>query len=102
MPHIDSLIATQRIGCVKRYLYDSVVPWKVFLSHYFKNEGLEFLLKCNFKSSCLPCKIPIYYKDCLKAWSNLKSYTPVTRQEILHETTWPAVKCDLQLVLSLN
>ena len=34
MPHIDSLIATQRIGCVKRYLDDSVAPWKVFLSHY--------------------------------------------------------------------
>ena len=88
MPHIDSLIATQRIGCVKRYLDDSVAPWKVFLSHYIKNVGFEFLLKCNFKVSCLPCKIPIYYKDCLEAWSDFKRYTPVTRQEILNETIW--------------
>ena len=34
MPHTESLIATQRIGCVNRYFDDSVRPWK---SHYLKN-----------------------------------------------------------------
>ena len=32
MPHTESLIATQRIGCVNRYFNDSVRPWKVSLS----------------------------------------------------------------------
>ena len=54
MPHTESLIATQRIVCVKRYFDDSVRPWKVFLSHYLKNVGSEFLLKCNFELSSLP------------------------------------------------
>jgi len=85
MPHTESLIATQRIGCVKRYFDDSVRPWKVFL---FKNVGSEFLLKCNFKLSSLPCKLPIFYEECLEAWSDFKSCTPVTRQDILNEIIW--------------
>ena len=81
MPHIDSLIATQRIGCVKRYLDESAAPWRVFLSHYIKNAGFEFLLKCNFKLSCLPCKIPIYYKDCLETWSDSKGTHPLQNRK---------------------
>ena len=73
MPHTESLIATQRIGCVNRYFDDSVRPWKIFLSHYLKNVGSEFLLKCNFKLSSLPCKLPIFYKECLEAWCDFKS-----------------------------
>ena len=88
MPHTEYLIATQRIGCVNRYFDDSVRPWKVFLSHYLKNVGSEFLLKCNFKLSSLPCKLPIFYKECLEAWSDFKSCTPVTRQDILNEIIW--------------
>ena len=84
----ESLIATQRIACVKRYFNVSVRPWKVFLSHYLKNVGSEFLLKCNFKLSSLPCELPIFYKECLEAWSDFKSCKPVTRQEILNEIIW--------------
>ena len=80
--------ASQRIGCVKRYVDDSVRPWKFFLSHYLKNVGSEFLLKCNFKLSSLPCKLPINYKKCLEAWSDFKSCTPVKRQDILNEIIW--------------
>ena len=46
MPHTESLIATQRIVCVKRNFDDSVRPRQVFLFHYLKNVGSEFLLKC--------------------------------------------------------
>ena len=88
MPHTESLIATQRMGCVNRYFDVSVRPWKVFLSHYLKNVGSEFLLKCNFKLSSLPCKLPIFYKECLEAWSDFKSCTPVTRQDISNEIIW--------------
>jgi len=76
MLHTESLIATQRIVCVKRYFDDSVRPWKIFLSHYLKNVGSEFLLKWNFKLSSPLCKLPIFYKECLEAWSDFKSCTP--------------------------
>jgi len=77
MPHTESLIATQTIGCVKRYFDDSARPWKVFLSHYLKNVGSEFLLKCNFTIllillSSLPCKLPILTKNVSKLGLILK------------------------------
>jgi len=34
MPHPGSLIKTQRIACLKRYLDDHSFPCKVFLSHH--------------------------------------------------------------------
>ena len=37
MPHPESLVKTQRIVCLKRYLDDNNSPWKVFLSYYLKN-----------------------------------------------------------------
>ena len=36
----------------------------------------------------LPCKLPIFYKECLEAWSDFKSCTSVTRQDILSEIIW--------------
>ena len=60
MPYPESLIKTQRIACLKRYLDDYSSPWKVFLSHYLKNVGTSFLLQCNFTPSRLPCKLPIF------------------------------------------
>ena len=61
MPHSESLIKTQRIISLKRYLDDHVSPWKVFLPHYFKNVGTNFLLQCNCNPSRLPCKLPSFF-----------------------------------------
>jgi len=47
MPQPESLIETQRIACLKRYLDDSGSPWKFFLSQYLKNVGTSFLFQCN-------------------------------------------------------
>ena len=33
MPHPKSLMKSQRIVCLKRYLGVAEIPWKVFLSH---------------------------------------------------------------------
>ena len=66
MPHPESLIQTQRIVCLKRYLDDNNSPWKVFLSYYLKNVGTSFLFRCNFNPSCLHCKLPIFIKNVLK------------------------------------
>ena len=88
MPHPESLVTTQRIACIKKYLDENASPWKVFLSHYLKNIGSSFLLQCNFKSSNLPSKLPIFYKECLEAWSDFNAHTPTTKQEVLNEIIW--------------
>ena len=72
MLHPESLIKTQRIVCLKRYLDDNNSPWKDFLSYYLKNVGTSFLFQCNFNPSRLPCKLPIFYKESLEAWSDFK------------------------------
>ena len=65
MPHPESLVKTQRIVCLKRYLDDNNSPGKVFLSYYLKNVGTSFLFRCNFNPSCLPCKL-FFIKNVLK------------------------------------
>ena len=50
--------------------------------------GSSFLLQCNFKSSNLPSKLPIFYKECLEAWSDFNAHTPTTKQEVLNEIIW--------------
>ena len=90
MPHPESLVKTQRIVCLKRYLDDNNSPWKVFLSYYLKNVGTSFLFRCNFNPSCLPCKLPIFYKECLEAWSDFNGNQDkvATKQDVLNEIIW--------------
>ena len=44
MPHIESLIKTQRIMCLKKYHEDYKSSWKLFLNLH--NVGGPFLLQC--------------------------------------------------------
>ena len=87
MPHPESLV---RIVCLKRYLDDNNSPWKVFLSYYLKNVGTSFLFRCNFNPSCLPCKLPIFYKECLEAWSDFNGNQDkvATKQDVVNEIIW--------------
>ena len=75
IPHPESLIKIQRIACLAGYLDDNSSLWKVFLSHYLKDVGTSFLLQCNFDPLRLPCKLPIFYKECLEVWSTLMAIT---------------------------
>ena len=86
MPHPESLIKTQRITCLKRYLDDNSSRWKVFLSHYLKNVGSSFLFQFNFNLSCLPCKFPTFYEECLEAWSDFNGNHDIRakKQDVLN------------------
>ena len=90
MPHPESLFKTQRIVCLKRYLDDNNSLWKVLLSYYLKNVGTSFLFQCNFNPSCLPCKLPVFYKECLEAWSDFNDNQDIvaTKQAVLNEIIW--------------
>ena len=81
MPHIESLIQTQRIMCLKKYVEDYKCPWKSILSHSFKNQGGEFLLHCNFNITDLSKNLLIFYRECLDAWANL-NVTQVDSRDI--------------------
>jgi len=48
MPDGASMISTQRILCIKKYLDAYPAGWKFFLGFYLKNVGGKFLSHCNF------------------------------------------------------
>jgi len=81
MPHIQSLIDTQRIMCLKKYSKDNESPWKQMLSHFLKNYGGKLLLQCNFSVDDLPDCLPNFYKECFAVWSNLSVKPVLTREQ---------------------
>jgi len=65
MPDIDSLISTQGIMCIKRYLDPYTAGWKFFLDSYLKKVGGKFLFHCNVNFERLSIAILDFYKECL-------------------------------------
>ena len=88
MPHIESLIQTQRIMCLKKYVEDYKCPWKSILSHYLKNQGGKFLLHCNFNITDLSKNLPIFYRECLDAWADLNVAQIDSRDHVLNQILW--------------
>ena len=88
MPHIESLIQTQRIMCLKKYVEDYKCPWKSILSHYLKNQGGKFLLHCNFNITDLSKNLLIFYRECLDAWANLNVTQIDSRDHVLNQILW--------------
>ena len=48
MPDLDSMIAAQRIICIKKYLAPIIAGWKFILESYLKKVGGKCLFQCNF------------------------------------------------------
>jgi len=88
MPDIDSMISTQRIMCIKRYLDPYTAGWKFFLDSYLKKVGGKFLFHCNFNFERLSIAILDFYKECLILWSSMNKTDPCTLEEIANEVIW--------------
>ncbi|KAL9966672.1 hypothetical protein ACROYT_G024784 [Oculina patagonica] len=88
MPHVKTLIDTQRIICLKKYIEDYDSPWKHFLSFFLKDYGGKFPLYCNFNPADLPDHIPSFYRDCLDVWSKLTTKPAESRGEVLNQILW--------------
>ena len=71
MPHIESMIDTQRILCLKKYVDKHPSPWKHFLTYILKNQGGKFIIHCNFSVSDLLRDLPKFYLECFAAWCKL-------------------------------
>ena len=75
MPDLNSMISTQRLMCIKRYLNPDTASWKYFLD-YLSQVGGKFLFHCNFNCSKLPISLPDFYKECIVSWASLNSINP--------------------------
>ena len=88
MPHIESLIDTQRIVCIKKYMDDSPCSWKIILDHYLHRVGGSLLFHCNFEYTKLPLDLPDYYRECLTTWTKLTASTVSSLDEIVNQIIW--------------
>ena len=68
VPHLESIIKTQRIMCCKKFANDQISAWKrfFFLLHYLKLIEGKFILCCDFDLKKLPITLPKYYKECFE------------------------------------
>ena len=88
MPDIASMISTQRILCIKKYLDNYPASWKLFLNFYLKNVGGKFLFHCNFDYRKLPVAVPEFYKKCIQTWSSLNENNPSTTKDVANQILW--------------
>ena len=88
MPHLETLIKTQRIMCMKKYFDSYNSTWKVFLDNYLSEFGGSFLLKCNYDIKFLPKTIPRFYKEYLNEWASYKEMHIHTPSNVLNEIIW--------------
>ena len=88
MPDVESMISTQRIICIKRYLSPSAASWKFFLEFYLRKVGGKFLFHCNFDYSKLSISLPDFYKECILSWASLTDSNPSSPPEISNQILW--------------
>ena len=88
MPHIETLIDTQRIMCLKKYSQDYISPWKHILSFFLKDYWGKFLMHCNFSVDDLPSYLPNFYKECFTVWCKLSTFSVSTRKHVLEQVLW--------------
>ena len=68
-PHLKSIIGTQRILVSKRLANKQTSNWKNILLHYLKPVGGIFIFCCDFDVKTLPIKLPPFYEEYLKYFS---------------------------------
>ena len=73
---------------IQKFLNNSPRSWKCILNHYLNKVGGRLLFYCNFEYSKLPIDLPKYYKECLIAWSLLKTSNPSSLDEIFNQPIW--------------
>ena len=88
MLDIQSMILSQRIITLKRYIEEYSNPWKTILDTFLGEVGGKFILHCNFDTRKLPIYLPDFYKECLEAWSDLNTTNVVSYDDVMNQTIW--------------
>ena len=88
MVDIETMIKAQQIMVVKKYLDNSPTGWKNILSFLLRKVGGPFLFHCNFELDSLPLDLPVFYRNCLDAWSSINKSSPATSKQIANEILW--------------
>jgi len=88
MLDIQSLILSQRVIALKRFIEDYNSPCKGVLATFLGEIGGKSILCCNFDTRKLPIYLPDFYKGCLDAWSAVSTSSVVTHNDVVNQTIW--------------
>ena len=78
MLDIQSMILSQRVIALKRFIEDYNSPWKSVLETFLGDIGGKSILCCNFDTRKLPIYLPDFYKECPDAWSDVSTTSVVS------------------------
>ena len=87
MLDIQSIILSQRVIGLKRFIEDYNSPWKSVLEMFLGDIGRKCIFRCNFGTCKLPIHLPNFYKECLDAWS-VVSTSVVSYDDVVNQTIW--------------
>ena len=88
MLDIQSMILSQRVIALKRFIEDFNSPWKSALETFLGDFGGKFILCCNFDARKLPIYLPDFYKECLDAWPDGSTTSLVSYDDVVNQTVW--------------
>ncbi len=88
MPHVNSIIKTNRINWVKRACQQVHDAWSAILKTLLKSEDLLTWFKFKLTKQFIPKTLPLFYQQMLEAWYQLYVTEPTTVEEISKESLW--------------
>ena len=87
IPDIDCLVKSQKAAWIKRFVTNPDASWLQFLYQYLPDMSLSDLLKCSVNPEELSQEIPMFYRQILYAWYQLKQ-KPESPLDIRREILW--------------
>jgi len=88
MLDIQSMISSQRVIALKRFIKDCNSLRKGVLETFLGEIGGKSILCCNFDTRKLPIYLPDFYKECLDAWSAVSTSSVITYDDVVNQTIW--------------
>ena len=88
MPHIESIVKTQKIIWAKRFISSNYHPWKEFLNAGLSKIGINSIINRVFPKKIIESSdMTTFNKDILLSWSSLQK-TPALLLEIGNQHLW--------------
>ena len=69
-PDFETMIKSQKVMWIKRFLDSNSSLWKEVINHYLKDKGGVLYVHCNFDVDDKYTILPPFYKTCLRAWKH--------------------------------
>ena len=88
MPHLESIIQTEKAMWIKRYSNDNYHPWKEFVEYSLKKSGgLDGFNRKLSNSFIVNSDMSEFNKEMFLAWNKTQKY-PCTEKEIGNQLIW--------------